>query len=139
MANTRAFVSFDADNNSVQKLLFCGQTRLSSVPFDVQDWSSKETLPQRTWEQTIQDKISRCHTLIVLVGKKTSSAGGVIKEIAMAHKLNVPVFGVYVDGANILTPLPAGLQRGRTIAWTWPGIAGAVKQIMSEGKNKQNR
>jgi len=80
MANTRAFVSFDADNNKDEKILFCGQTYLSSVPFDVQDWSSKEVLPQKTWEQTIADKISRCHTLIVLAGKKTSAASGVTKR-----------------------------------------------------------
>jgi hypothetical protein len=136
MANTRAFVSFDADNNKAEKILFCGQTYLSSVPFDVQDWSSKEILPQRTWEQTITDKIARCHTLIVLVGKKTNAASGVVKEIAMASKLNVPVFGVYVGGADNSTVLPTGLPRNRTIAWTWNGIASAVKQMMGEGKNK---
>jgi hypothetical protein len=136
MANTRAFVSFDADNNRIEKVLFCGQTRLSSVPFDVQDWSSKEVLPEKTWQQRIGIKISKCHALIVLVGKKTSRATGVIKEIALAQKLDVPVFGVYVGGASSLTPLPIGLQRNRTIAWTWPGIAEAVKQMMREGKNK---
>jgi hypothetical protein len=47
MGNTRAFVSFDADNNKDEKILFCGQTYLSSIPFDVQDWSSKEVLPQK--------------------------------------------------------------------------------------------
>jgi hypothetical protein len=133
--STRAFVSFDADNNRDEKILFCGQTRLSSVPFDVQDWSSKEVLPQKTWEQTIAGKISRCHALIVLVGKKTGGASGVIKEISMAEKLNVPVFGVYVGGANQYSPLPLGLQRNRTIAWTWPGVAAAVRQTMQEGKN----
>lgn len=136
MASTRAFVSFDADNDKDQKILFCGQTYLSSVPFDVEDWSSKEVLPQRTWEQTIESKISRCHTLIVLVGTKTSTAAGVLKEIEMANKLNVPVFGVYVAGAGTTTPLPHGLPRNRTISWTWPGIASAVKQMMGEGKNR---
>jgi hypothetical protein len=136
MTSTRAFVSFDADNNSMQKLLFCGQTRLSSIPFDIEDWSSKEVLPEKTWQQRIGVKISKCHTLIVLVGKKTNRATGVIKEIALAHKLDVPVFGVYVDGASSLTPLPIGLRRKRTIPWTWPGIAAALRQMMREGKNK---
>ncbi len=136
MANTRAFVSFDADNDKDEKILFCGQTYLSAIPFDVQDWSSKEVLPQKTWEQTIADKISRCHTLIVLVGKKTSGASGVIKEIAMADKLNVPVFGVYIGGADSSATLPSGLPRNRTIKWTWDGVASAVKQMMGEGKNK---
>ena len=136
MANTRAFASFDADNNKDEKILFCGQTHLSSIPFDVEDWSSKETLPQKTWEQTIETKIGKCHTLIVLVGKQTSAASGVVKEIAMAQKLNVPVFGVYVGGADSTTPLPIGLQRNRTINWTWRGIAAAIEQMMQEGKNQ---
>jgi hypothetical protein len=135
MANTRAFISFDADNNKDEKILFCGQTYLSSIPFDVEDWSSKEVLPQKIWEQTIELKVAKCHTLIVLVGKRTSAASGVIKEIAMAHKLDVPVFGVYVGGADASTPLPAGLQRNRTIEWTWKGIAAAIQQMLNEGKN----
>ncbi|EEY41713.1 hypothetical protein VIJ_001665 [Vibrio cholerae RC27] len=38
--------------------------------------------------------------LIVLSGKTMASATGVVKEIKMAKDQNVPVFGVYVDGAN---------------------------------------
>jgi len=54
----------------------------------------------------------------------------------MADKLDVPVFGVYVGGADSSTSLPAGLPRNRTISCTWAGIAAAVKQMMGEGKNK---
>jgi hypothetical protein len=75
--------------------------------------------------------------LIVLVGKTMASASGVAKEIAMAAKQNVPTFGVYVGGADQNSTLPAGLPRNRTIAWTWPGIAGAITQMMGEGKNKK--
>ena len=135
MADSRAFISFDADNNYDEKVLFCGQTYLASVPFSVQDWSSKQVLPQKIWEQTIADKISRCHMLIVLVGKKTSFAAGVAKEIAMASKTNVPLFGVYVGGADSTTALPVGLQRNRTIPWKWEQISAAVDQMLREGKN----
>lgn len=135
MATPRAFVSFDADHNMTEKILFCGQTNYSEVPFDVQDWSSKEVLPQRTWKQTISDKISRCHLLIVLVGKNTSTASGVLEEIAFAKEHNVPIFGVYVGGADSTTSLPTGLQRNRVISWTWKGVAAAIKQVMGEGKN----
>lgn len=137
MSDPRAFISFDADNNSTEKILFCGQTYLSDVPFDIQDWSSKEVLPQKTWKQTIEAKISKCHMLIVLVGKNTSSASGVVAEISFANQANVPVFGVYIDGAGNTTALPTGLQRNRVIPWTWKGVAAAITQVMSEGKNKK--
>lgn len=75
--------------------------------------------------------------LIVLVGKTMASATGVTKEIKMAKDQDVPVFGVYVDGANISSNLPDGLQRNRTISWDWGKIASAVDQMMTEGKNKK--
>ena len=73
---------------------------------------------------------------IVLVGKSMSTATGVVKEIAMAKEANVPVFGVYVDGAGTASTLPTGLARNRTMAWDWDKIAAAVRQMMGEGKNK---
>ena len=53
----------------------------------------------------------------------------------MATAANVPVFGVYVDGAGTTSTLPNGLQRNRTMAWNWGLIAAAVVQMMGEGKN----
>ena len=137
MPDPRVFISFDFDHNDTEKMLFAGQSNHSKTPFSVQDWSSKATLPQAQWEALIEDKINKCNMLIVLVGKTMASASGVAKEIAMARKQNVPIFGVYVDGAGQDSTLPDGLQRNRTIAWTWPGIAGAITQMMGEGKNKK--
>lgn len=136
MANPRAFISFDFDNNSGQKLYFVGQSTNSRTPFNIEDWSSKTHLPQKEWEKLISEKINKCNILIVLVGKSMSTATGVATEIAFAKEHNVPVFGVYVDGANTLSNLPTGLARNRTIAWDWAKIASAIDQCMTEGKNK---
>ncbi len=136
MANPRAFISFDFDNNSGQKLYFVGQSKNSKTPFNIEDWSSKAHLPQKEWEELIRGKINKCNLLIVLVGKSMSTATGVAKEISFAKEHNVPVFGVYVDGASTTSNLPAGLQRNRTINWNWEGIANAIDQCMTEDKNK---
>ncbi len=136
MADPRAFISFDYDHNNNEKVLFAGQAKNSRTPFSVQDWSSKATLPQAQWETLIKDKINKCNMLIVLVGKTMTSATGVAKEITMAKDQNVPVFGVYVGGADTSSNLPDGLQRNRTVAWDWAKIADAVDQMMREGKNK---
>jgi hypothetical protein len=136
MANPRAFISFDFDNNSTERLLFVGQSKNSKTPFNIEDWSSKTSLPQKEWEDLIETKINKCNMLIVLVGKKTSTATGVVKEIAFAKSQDVPVFGVYVDGATTTTSLPTGLQINRTISWDWAEIASAIDQVMKEGKNK---
>jgi len=136
MADPRAFISFDFDHNEVEKILFVGQTKNSRTPFAIEDWSSKASLPQSQWEKIIADKIKKCNFLIVLVGKTMASATGVAKEIAFANEANVPVFGVYIDGAGASSNLPDGLQRNRTISWEWDKIADAIDQVMKEGKNK---
>ena len=136
MADPRAFSSFDFDHNQTDKNLFVGQIKNSRTPFSAQDWSSKESLPQATWEKELEEKIRRCHLMIVLVGKSMGTATGVGKEISFAKGRNVPFFGVYVDGAGTSSTLPTGLARNRTIAWEWDKIADAVDQMMKEGKNK---
>jgi len=136
MADPRAFASFDFDHNATEKILFAGQaTTESPTPFTVQDWSSKSSLPQSQWEALIKTKIGKTHMCIVLVGKYMATATGVVKEIAMAKELNVPVFGVYVGGADSSSTLPSGLARSRTVAWTWPNVASMINKCLTEGKN----
>lgn len=135
MPHPRAFISFDFDHNETARMLIVGQSKNPRTPFDIQDWSSKSALPQSQWEALISDKIGRCHMLIVLVGRNMSTATGVNKEIAMAKAKNIPVFGIYVDGANTLSTLPIGLPRNRVITWEWDKIAAAIQQMMREGGN----
>ncbi|MFA6185350.1 MAG: TIR domain-containing protein [Candidatus Shapirobacteria bacterium] len=136
MSNPRAFISFDFDHNETEKYLFIGQSKNSKTPFDIEDWSSKSSLPQNQWERIIEDKINKCNLMIVLVGKNMASASGVAKEISFAKENNVPFFGVYVDDANTSNNLPSDLARNRTTNWDWDNIASAIKQMMEEGKNK---
>ena len=136
MADPRAFVSFDYDHDDTQKVLFVGQAKNSKTPFTIQDWSAKSSMAQSKWEAIVKEKINKCNMVIVLSGKTMASATGVAKEIAMAKEQDVPVFGVYVDGANSSSNLASGLQRNRTIAWDWGKIASAINQMMGEGKNK---
>ncbi len=132
----RAFISFDYDHDQNSRMLFAGQGATSSpTSFTIADWSSKEPLPQQQWEALIASKIARCNMVIVLVGRSVGSATGVAKEIAFAEAANIPVFGVYVDGANTSTTLPIGLPRNRVIAWQWANIAAAINQMMGEGRN----
>lgn len=136
MADPRAFISFDFDHDETEKNLFVGQSKNSKTPFSIEDWSSKSLLPQSEWEKLIKGKINKCNMLIVLSGQTMASATGVSKEITMAKDRDVPVFGVYVDGANSSSNLPKGLARNRTISWKWDDIASAIDQMMGEGKNK---
>ncbi|MBY7008397.1 hypothetical protein FDC58_15525 [Clostridium botulinum] len=136
MADSRAFISFDFDHNDTEKTLFAGQSKNSKTPFSIQDWSAKSSMPQNKWEEIVENKIKRCNMVIVLVGKYMASATGVKKEIKMAKDNNVPIFGVYVNGANSNSNLPEGLARSRTIQWEWDKISNKIDEMMNEGKNK---
>ena len=135
MSYPRAFISFDFDNNKREKDLFIGQSKCAKTPFDIEDWSSKEHLPQLQWEKLISNKIAKCNMVIVLVGRQTASALGVTKEISFALSSNGPIFGIYVDGANAFSSLPEGLQKNRIITWNWEFISSAIEHVMKEGKN----
>jgi len=135
MTDPRTFISFDYDHNSSEKTLFAGQAKNSKTPFNIADWSSKSSLPQNEWEELVKEKINKCNLVIVLVGKNMASASGVVKELSFAKGSDVPVFGVYVDGADTSSNLPSGLQRNRTVSWDWNIIAKAIDQMMGEGKN----
>ena len=136
MAYPRAFISFDFDHNETEKRLFAGQIKNSKTPFTIEDWSAKVAMPQSKWEAAIEGKIQKCNMLIVLVGKSMTSAIGVRKEIDMAKRNNVPVFGVYIAGGNSMSNLPVNLPRSRVVNWQWDKIASKVDDMMAQGKNK---
>lgn len=136
MANPRVFISFDFDHNEIEKKLFIGQSSNSKTPFFIEDWSAKESMPQSKWEEIVEAKMKKTNMVIVLVGRYMASAIGVKKEIQMAVKNNVPIFGVYVDGADSNSKLPDGLTRSRVVKWEWDKIATKIDQMMNEGKNK---
>ena len=96
-------------------------------------------MPQSKWEAIVKEKINKCNMVIVLSGKTMASATGVAKEIAMAKNRHVPVFSVYVGGAEKTSNLPKGLQRNRTIKWNWDDIASAIDQLKTEGKKNRHR
>ncbi|RFB13650.1 hypothetical protein DZB84_16965 [Bacillus sp. HNG] len=136
MADPRAFISFDFDHNDTDKTLFIGQSKNSKVPFSIQDWSAKSSMPQSKWEAIVEEKIKKTNMVIVLVGKYMASATGVKKEIKMAKENNVPIFGVYIGGADSNSNLPDGLTRSRVVKWEWDKISEKINQMMGEGKNK---
>ena len=57
--------------------------------------------------------------------------------VGFAAARDVPYFGVYVNGAGTASTLPTGLARNRTIDWQWAKIADAIKQMLTESKNKK--
>lgn len=132
----RAFLSFDFDYDEPARRLFAGRSLTDSpTPFVVHAWSRKEELDSDRWKELLAARLSLCHAMVVLVGRHMGTARGVAMEIAAAKETGVPYFGVYVDGADMVTKLPPGLARNRTIVWNWNAIGTAIDRMMTEGKN----
>ena len=115
----RVFVSFDFDNDKKLKEFIIGQSRNSDSPFEVADWSMKKAAPQRDWEQVAEDRIKKVELVVVMVGPETHRAPGVIKEVEMARRNNIPIVQVigYKDGNYTAVP-----NAGQLYSWNWDNL-----------------
>ena len=115
----RVFVSFDFDNDKVLKDFIIGQARNPDSPFEVIDTSLKEAAPMKTWEDKARVAISRSDLVLVMVGRYTYRAPGVLKEVRMAREEGIPIAQMigYRDGAY--TPVP---DAGRLYQWDWENL-----------------
>ena len=125
MAKKRVFVSFDFDNDKAVKDFIVGQARLPDSPFDVADHSLKEAQPEYAWQAKAYAAISRSEFFIVMLGPRTRTAQGVLKELRMAQILEKKRFQIvgYRNGSNAWA-LPGA---GRTYLWNW----GNLKKLLA--------
>lgn len=119
-AKTRVFVSFDFDNDKTLKEFIIGQAKHEDSPFEVADHSLKEAAPEKDWEAKARAAISRSEKFLVMLGPKTATAPGVLKEVAMARELKKTMFQIigYKDGSAAWA-VPNG---GQTYSWSWDNL-----------------
>jgi hypothetical protein len=130
LADPKAFISYDIEHDEASKNLFKGQANCPT-PFLIEEWSPAALAT----DDALAEKIDKCDFMIVLVGNAMRSAKGVAKEIALAKEKDVPLFGIYVDGAATSSELPPGIARTRVIGWDWGSIGEVINQVRHEGKN----
>lgn len=111
----RVFVSFDFDNDQQLKHLLIGQTKRQNISFSVVDGSLKEAAPEPHWKEAALKEIRRCDLVVVLVGRRTNKASGVLAEIAMARAEGKPIVQLIGSRSNGYTRVKGA---GRVIAWT---------------------
>lgn len=120
MAKKKVFVSFDFDNDKTLKDFIIGQAKLDDSPFEVIDFSLKEAAPEKTWLDKARAAISRAEVFIVMLGSKTRTAPGVLKEVKIANDLNKTKFQIigYKDGSETW----AVPNAGRVYSWNWDNL-----------------
>jgi hypothetical protein len=125
MAKKRVFVSFDFENDKTLKDFIIGQAKLEDSPFEVIDFSLKEAAPERTWLDKARAAISRAEVFIVMLGSKTRTAPGVLKEVEIANELKKTKFQIigYKDGSETWAVPDAG----RVYRWDWDNLKNLLK------------
>ena len=118
MAKKRVFISFDYDNNLDLKNLLVGQAKNPDSPFEISDWSLKESAPQWDWESKAEAKIKNVDIVVVITGTYTYRASGVLKEIALARKHRIKVVQIKPQGTNPYRVVDAGVLYD----WTWDNL-----------------
>ena len=120
MAKKKVFISFDFENDRALKELMVGQEKLPDSPFEVIDTSLKEAVPTKTWEDRARAAVQRSDLVIVMLGARTATAPGVLKEVAMALEAGVPTAQIVGHKDTNPTPVP---NAGRVYAWDWDNLA----------------
>ncbi len=87
MAKNKGFVSLDFDIDKILKEFLIGQAKLTDSPFEVSDHSLKEETLETEWLTEATAAMKRAEVFIVMLGMKTRSASGVLKEVAVAKGL----------------------------------------------------
>jgi len=124
----KVFISFDYDEDRSLKDLLIGQSRNPDCPFEVIDASLKESAPEDGWEEKARVRMAHADVVIVIVGKKTHRASGVLKEVALARKLRkrmVQIIG-HKDGPHKRVTGAGVLYR-----WTWGNLQKILDQTSS--------
>jgi hypothetical protein len=115
----RVFVSFDFDNDRALKTFLIGQSKLPDSPFEIVDHSLIEAAPERMWERKARAAIRRSDLVLVIVGRNTYRARGVLKEVAMARACGIPRVQMIGYREGTYTPVPGA---GRLYAWNWENL-----------------
>jgi len=123
--NQRVFVSFDYDNDKELKNLLIGQSKNPESPFDVTDTSLKEEEPEKQWLEKAKARIKASDTVVVVLGKKTHKAPGVLKEVKVTRELEKRIFQIKPQDMDCASVENAG----RVYNWTWPNLKELLPKI----------
>ena len=126
MAVLNIFVSFEYDQDKDLQNNFYRQAKQESI-HRIRDSSLHESYPDEAWKAKARNAINRCDVVVVLVGRNTHNAPGVIVETDMARSLGKPIIQVRPRGR----PYKGLTRLGQPIPWRWSRINTELDRIAS--------
>ena len=129
MKKTKAFVSFDYDNDKDIKDSLIAQSKHPDSPFDITDLSIKEAINQK-WKDEARKKIKQSDVVIFMCGEHTDRATGVAAEMTITREEGKRYF-LLCGRADRNVKKPNGALSTDIInKWTWDGL----KKLISGGR-----
>ena len=126
MGKTRAFISFDFENDSDLRDFLVGQSKHPDSPFEIEDWSLKEPL-SGDWKEKIRTRIKKCDVVIVMCGHKTDIASGVNAELKIAQEENKPYFLLAGRKEGINKKPKNAKPSDKLYKWTWKNLKSLIQ------------
>jgi hypothetical protein len=108
--NISIFISYDFNVDDKFKADFLQNLRQTHSEIEIIDLSFTTPLSEEIWEYEVEMRMRQCDLLVLLVGKHTSQAKGVLKEIEICKKLSLPIHIVYTLQNTKLCTLPTELE-----------------------------
>jgi hypothetical protein len=108
------FISYDFNEDDHFKAAFLQNLKQKYSEIDIVDLSFTLSVSKEIWESELEKRLEQCDLVVVLVGQYTSIAIGVLKEIEICKRLNLPIHIVYTLQNTSLCPLPAELDLSTT-------------------------
>lgn len=124
-SKTRAFISFDYDNDSDVKVLLAGQAKLPDSPFDFKDASVKEHLVG-DWKEKVRRRMDNVDVVIVLCGEKTHTAAGVSAELEIAQEKKIDYFLLAAYSDKSCNKPTAAKSTDKLYRWTWENLKSLI-------------
>ena len=121
MAKVRLFISFDFDHDADLRNLLVGQAKNPDTPFEIADWSLKETL-SGDWREKVRSRIKRVDQVCVICGEHTNTATGVSAELSMAQDESKQYFLLYGRSSKTCVKPKSAKSSDKMYKWTWENL-----------------
>jgi hypothetical protein len=125
MAATRAFISFDYDNDEGAKIMLAGQAKHPDSPFEFSDASVKEPLTG-DWKEKVRRRMDNIDVVIVLCGQHTHLASGVAAELTIAQEKRKPYFLLAAYSDKTCTKPISARPDDKVYNWTWDNLKALI-------------
>ena len=129
MAKVGVFFSFEFDRDKELYRSFFAQSKGKSC-HAIRNYSLNEKHPPKddSWKAQAEAYIRRSKVVIVVVGQDTHNAPGVEEEVAIAKRLDRPIFQLQPQKQNY-----GGVDgAGEIIPWKWDKIDAKIDKLLKQ-------